>query len=65
MTPLDEIKKLYFQTTKSTVKKDLGRAIALFKQLSDEDRDRAAVYMDGLSQMRSEWAAQGRQGKGR
>ncbi len=25
---------------------------------TDEDRERAAVYMDGLSQMRSEWAQQ-------
>jgi hypothetical protein len=26
---------------------------------SDDDRQRAAVYMDGLSQMRSEWAGGG------
>ena len=24
---------------------------------TEDDRERAAVYMDGLSQMRSEWAA--------
>jgi hypothetical protein len=54
--PLDAIRQLYFGTTKATVQKDLTRAIALFKQLSSEDeREKAAVFMDGLSQMRSEW----------
>jgi hypothetical protein len=56
MTPLEEIRKLYFNTTKATVKKDIARAIDLLKGMkSDEDREKAAVYMDGLSQMRSEW----------
>ena len=42
-------------------RKDLPRAIDLFKKLATEDeRQEAAVFMDGLSQMRSEWA-QGRQ----
>jgi hypothetical protein len=54
-TPLDEIRRLYYNTTKGSVKKDLARAIDLFKQLPEEERDKAAVYMDGLSQMRSEW----------
>jgi hypothetical protein len=27
---------------------------------NDDERQRAAVYMDGLSQMRSEWAAAGK-----
>jgi len=32
-------------------------AIDLFTTLtSEDDRQKAAVYMDGLSQMRSEWA---------
>lgn len=53
---LDTIRALYFNTTKSTVQKDLDRAIDLFKTLkSEEDREKAAVFMDGLSQMRSEW----------
>ena len=52
----DEIKRLYFGTSKHTVAKDLERAIALLISLdSDEARERVAVYMDGLSQMRSEW----------
>jgi hypothetical protein len=30
--------------------------VALLKSMpTDEERERAAVYMDGLSQMRSEW----------
>jgi hypothetical protein len=56
MTPLEEIRKLYFNTTKATVKKDIARAIDLLKGMkSDDEREKAAVYMDGLSQMRSEW----------
>jgi len=56
--PLDEIKRLYYKTTRATVQKDLTRAIQLLKSMkTEEERERAAVYMDGLSQMRSEWAA--------
>lgn len=61
MNPLEQIRQLYFRTSKATVQKDLRRAVELFKLLpTDEERERAAVYMDGLSQMRSEWAAAGR-----
>ena len=57
MDPLEEIKKLYYGATKATIHRDLARAVELLKQLpAEEDRERAAVYMDGLSQMRSEWA---------
>jgi hypothetical protein len=57
MDPLEEIKKLYYAATKATIQRDLARAVELLKQLpAEEDRERAAVYMDGLSQMRSEWA---------
>jgi hypothetical protein len=56
MTQLDEIRKLYFNATKSTIKKDIARAIDLLKAMkTDDEREKAAVYMDGLSQMRSEW----------
>jgi hypothetical protein len=55
---LAQIKQLYFNATKSTIQRDLAKAIDLLKQMSDDDeRQKAAVYMDGLSQMRSEWAA--------
>jgi hypothetical protein len=63
--PLSEIKRLYYETTKATIRRDLARAIDLLKSMpSDEDRARAAVYMDGLSQMRSEWSAGGKGGGG-
>lgn len=53
---LETLRKLYFNTTKATVQKDLERAIDLFTTLkSEDDREKAAVFMDGLSQMRSEW----------
>ena len=55
--PVEEIKRLYLKATRATIERDIGRAIALLKSLpSEEARERAAVYMDGLSQMRSEWA---------
>ena len=57
MDPVEEIKKLYYAATKSTIQRDVERAIDLLKAMPSEDeRERAAVYMDGLSQMRSEWA---------
>ena len=60
MDPLTEIRRLYFNATKASIQKDLARAIELLKSMTTEDdRQRAAVYMDGLSQMRSEWAGQG------
>ncbi len=62
----DEIKRLYHDTTEATVERDLRRAIELLKGLDTEaDRERVAVYMDGLSQMRSEWILAGRRRAGR
>ena len=59
MTPAEiraEIKQLYNDTTRATVERDLRRAVTLLKALDGEqERARVAVYMDGLSQMRSEW----------
>jgi len=53
---LAEIKRLYYQTTRQTIKADLARALDLLKSLaSEEERERAAVYMDGLAQMRADW----------
>jgi hypothetical protein len=57
MDPADEIRKLYYNATKATIKKDVARAIDLLKSMkSDDEREKVAVYMDGLSQMRSEWS---------
>jgi hypothetical protein len=62
---LDEIRRLYFTTTRGTVQRDLARAVVLLKSMRDDERQRAAVYMDGLSQMRSEWAAAGERARTR
>jgi hypothetical protein len=61
MTPLEEIKRLYYKTSRTTIQKDLARAVDLLKSMpSEEEREKAAVYMDGLAQMRSEWTERGR-----
>ena len=58
---LAEIKRLYYQTTRATIKEDFAKAIDLLKSMpNEEERERVAVYMDGLSQMRSDWARQGK-----
>lgn len=68
LTPDDkiaEIKRIYFQTSRQTIKDDFARALDLLKSLgSEEERERAAVYMDGLSEMRSDWAREQKQGAG-
>jgi hypothetical protein len=54
---LEEIKKLYYRASKSTIQRDFDRAIDVLKSMaSEEDRERATVYMDGLAQMRSQWS---------
>ena len=56
MNPLDEIKRLYFQTTAATIQRDFARAIDLLKSMPGEaERERATVYMEGLADMRKEW----------
>ena len=57
-TPLEEIRRLYFETTKGSITKDFDRAIDLLKALeTPEERGKATVYMAGLAEMRKEWAA--------
>jgi hypothetical protein len=52
-----EIRRLYFQTTRPTIQRDLERALDLLKSMSSEDeRERVTVYMEGLAQMRKDWA---------
>ena len=61
---LAEIKRLYYQTSRGTITQDFAKAIDLLKSMpSEEERERVAVYMDGLSQMRSDWARQNKRGK--
>lgn len=58
---LAEIRRLYFKTTRQTIQEDLARALDLLKSMhSEEERERATVYMEGLAQMRSDWARTGK-----
>ncbi len=65
LTPDDkiaEIKRLYYRTTRQTITVDLAKALQILKSMNGEDeRERAAVYMDGLSQMRSDWSTKDRE----
>ena len=59
-----EIRRLYFTTTRATIQQDLEKALDLLKSMtSEEERERATVYMEGLAQMRRDWT--GGQKKGR
>jgi hypothetical protein len=65
---LAEIRRLYYETTRQTVQRDLAKALDLLKSMaSEEERERAAVYMDGLAQMRADWGrtAKGKSRKGK
>lgn len=54
---LDEIRRIYFKTTKQTIESDLVHAIELLKSLeTEEQREKAAVFMEGIAQMRNEWS---------
>ena len=54
---LAEIRRLYFKTTKQTIQQDLAKALDLLKSMaSEEERERATVYMEGMAQMRSDWS---------
>jgi hypothetical protein len=54
---LAEIRRLYFQTSRQTIQHDLPRALDLLKSMpSEEDRERATVYMEGLAEMYRDWA---------
>jgi len=53
---IDEIRRLYFATTPKTVQRDIDRAIDILKTLkNDDERSKAAVFMEGLNEMRKEW----------
>ena len=58
MTVLEQLRAIYFQATQATIGDDFGRAIDLFKQLTtEEEREKAAVFMEGIAEMRREWKA--------
>ena len=53
---LAEIRRLYFKSQRSTILRDFDRAIDLIKSMESEDeRERATVYMQGLAEMRKEF----------
>jgi hypothetical protein len=63
-----EIRRIYFKTTRQTIEHDFAHAIELLKSLpTEEDRERATVYMEGIAQMRKDWGGgsgkSGRSGK--
>jgi hypothetical protein len=63
---LAEIRRLYFKTTRQTIHTDLERALQLLKSMNtEEERERASVYMEGLAEMRKEWARAGKRTKKR
>ena len=54
--PLAEIRRLYFKTTRQTIEHDFAHAIELLKSLdTEQEREKATVYMQGLAEMRKEW----------
>jgi hypothetical protein len=56
---LAEIRRIYFKTTRPTIEHDIAHAIELLKSLpSEEEREKASVFMEGLNQMRRDWASQ-------
>lgn len=56
-----QIRKLYFETSPSTIQRDIDRAIDILKTLADDDeRSKAAVFMEGLNEMRREWKDSGK-----
>jgi hypothetical protein len=51
-----EIRRIYFKTTRQTIEHDFAHAIELLKSLpTEEQRERATVYMEGIAQMRKDW----------
>jgi hypothetical protein len=53
---LAEIRRIYFETTKQTVEGDFAHAVELLKSLPTEElREKATVFMQGLNEMLREW----------
>jgi hypothetical protein len=57
---LEEIRRLYFTTTRTTIDRDFDRAIDLLKAMPEGERHRATVFMEGLAQMRKEFKGGGK-----
>ena len=60
---LADLRQIYFQTTRRIIEHDFDHAIELLKSLpTEEQREKATVYMEGIAQMRKEWAANDKTG---
>jgi hypothetical protein len=60
LDPFDEIKRIYFSTTKQTIDRDMARALELLTHMpTDEARQRVAGFMHGLSDLKREWKPKG------
>lgn len=57
---LEEIRRLYFKTTRATIDRDFDRAIDLLKAMPEAERERATVFMQGLAEMRKEFKKRAR-----
>jgi hypothetical protein len=50
------IRRIYFKTTRQTIEHDFAQAIDLLKGLeTEEEREKATVYMHGIAELRREW----------
>jgi len=59
-----EIRRLYFAATRQTINDDLAKALDLLKSMdTEEERERATVYMEGLAQMAKDWRPKTSKGK--
>ncbi len=63
-TALADIRRIYFKTTRQSIDHDLAHAIELLKSLpTEDDREKATVYMQGLAEMQRNWAKKLKSGK--
>ncbi len=53
---LSQIREIYFRAKPATIDRDIARAITILKSMeSEEERERASVFLEGLNEMRGEW----------
>jgi hypothetical protein len=57
---LEEIRRIYFKTTRATIDRDFDRAIDLLRAMPEAERQRAHVFMEGLAEMRKEFRKPGK-----
>ena len=66
LDPFDEIKQIYYSTTRETIERDFARALELLRQMPDDEaRQRTAGLMHGLTDLKREWTPKKKGAKGR